>query len=122
MTSLDWIKTASEILKKANQLEMAEKLMDLREELLDIREINMGLKTENEGLKEQLKFKGQITYENGICWIKDDEMSTDDTPTPICPQCYQINKSVNRLPIIKRGSGTPFINCQKCDKAFNIIK
>lgn len=37
MSSLDWVKTAYETLKKANQLEIAEKLMNLREELLDIR-------------------------------------------------------------------------------------
>jgi hypothetical protein len=121
MSSLEWIKTAYEALKKANQLEIAEKLMGLREELLEMRETNLGLKKENEELNEKLKYKGKIFYEKGICWITNDEMSSSDTPTPICPQCYQINNYVNRLPIIRRRSVPPFINCQRCNKVFNIL-
>lgn len=121
MSSLDWIKTAYDTLKKANQLEIAEKLMDLREELLEIRESNLNFKTENEELKRQLEFKGKIKFEKGICWIENDEMSPSDSPTPICPQCYQTEKIVNRLPIATyyQPSG-PGIHCNKCKKTFRI--
>ncbi len=120
MSSLDWVKTAYETLKKANQLEIAEKLMGFREELLGIREKNLNLKAENDNLINQLEFKGKVKFEKGICWIENDEMSTSNSPTPICPQCYQTKNIINRLPEIEYVAG-PGIKCNLCKGFFHIV-
>ena len=119
MSSLEWIKTAYETLKKAGQLEIAEKLIELREELLEIRELNLNLKSDIEEVKKQLEFKGKIKFEKGICWIENDEMTASNSPTPICPQCYQTKKIINRLLVQDYIEG-PGIQCNLCKNIFHI--
>ncbi len=117
MLSVELMKAAYEILKKANRLDLAEQLMNGREDLLNLREENLQLKQDNESLKQKLKLKSEIIYERGLCWIEEDEMTKDKSKTPICPQCWQVDGIVNRLPIQVWGQ-RPGIQCAKCKRIF----
>jgi len=119
MQPLDFIKTAYDVLQKANRLDLAEQLTGLREDLLNLREENLELKEENENLKQQLRIKSKIVYEQGICWIEEDEMTKDKSKTPICPQCWQVEGIVNRLPIQVWGQ-RPGIQCASCKRIFHL--
>ena len=119
MSTFEWVRAAYETLKKAGHLDYAENLMSLREDMLELRETSLNLKEENKKLKDQLTFNGKVKFEKGICWIEDDEMTAEDTPTPICPQCYQVKMVTNRLSTYD-SYGTLSINCKECGKTFSI--
>lgn len=95
MVKFENLKMVYDLLEKAHRLDLVKDIQDLREELLSAREDNHKFRESNAELKEQLKLKSQIVYDKDICWVLNDEMTTGNGKTPICPKCWQIDGIVN---------------------------
>jgi hypothetical protein len=92
---------------------LAEQLNDLRAEMLETKEANLALREKIAVLKQELELKSKIVFDRGICWVIDDEMTTGEDRTPICPQCWQSDRVVNRQKIEQNRSSLT-IRCQRC--------
>lgn len=120
MVSLDILKSAYSVLKEANRLDLAAQITDLRQEMLNLKEDNLNLKEENSKLKEQLELNSKIIFKNGICWLLEDNMKEDNSPTIICPHCWQVDKIVNRIEPYEATDGK-YIDCSTCKNVFGVI-
>ncbi len=105
MVNFENLKLVYDLLAKAQRQDLVKDIQDLREALLDSRDENRELREKNNELGEQLKLKSQIIYERGICWVVDDEMTSDKAKTAVCSRCWQIDKIVNRIPLSKYSDG-----------------
>jgi hypothetical protein len=93
MGTLDYVKAAIELAKKAQQVEIAEQLMEVREELLSLREDNHKLREENAGLSKRLKLSTEMKFDRGAYWTHSD--ATKDGP--FCPRCWDVDGKQVRL-------------------------
>ncbi len=98
---------------------MAEDLVELRQEMLDLKEQNIKLREEARSLQEKLSLQSKIAFEKGVYWIEEDEMTKDKTKTPICPRCWDMDKTVVRQRIDIHGESTGF-HCSNCGKFFEV--
>ena len=113
------LKALYELLKEANRIDLIEQITNLREELIEVREKNLKNKEVIENLQKQLTNKSKISFDKGICWLTDDELTTSHEKTAVCPQCWQVDSIINRL-VVNNNANYVFIRCNKCEKTFEI--
>ncbi len=113
MSWYDAIKDAIDVAKRFDQTELYDKLLKLREEMSELRDDNIAKTEKIRELEEQLKLKALIEFDKGVYWIRNDPAAGGECDTPICPNCYDSEKKVMRLPICTLSSG-PVVYCWNC--------
>ncbi len=90
--------------------------------MLDLKEQNIKLREEARSLQEKLSLQSKIAFEKGVYWIEEDEMTKDKTKTPICPRCWDMDKTVVRQRIDMYGiyGNVNGFECKNCGKFFEV--
>ncbi|MBU6500854.1 MAG: hypothetical protein KGJ89_01900 [Patescibacteria group bacterium] len=107
MSIIDDIKSAAEVLRKADNIELYQKLLTAQKQALEIMEENRNLKEENRNLLKKIKIKGDMYLRNDAYWGSKDGKEEG----PFCTRCL----NVESIPVLLHQQGNPaYYQCPNC--------
>jgi len=121
MSVIDTVKEAANLAKEHGRMDLYEELLKHREDSLKLREESLALKNEISVLKKQEEIQVGLVYHEGVHWIKKDSMTQENSPTPICPRCWDVDKVIVRQKLGRYGSSGFCFSCKNCGKFFKEI-
>jgi hypothetical protein len=98
--ALPTYKDIVELIKKGATVEAQERIMELREAALELQEENFALREKVRELEDQLRVKGQVSFDGRVYWLGKDGGGRDG---PFCQRCYDAETKLIRVQSTIRG-------------------
>lgn len=106
MAILDELKSAANVLRKADKIPEFEAILNAQQRILDLQEENAKLKEENRDLKQNNDFEKNLIFEKDAYYL----IKSDSTKEgPYCPTCWGDENKKLRMRNL-----TDSYYCQKC--------
>lgn len=115
MSLLDEIKSAAEIIQKADNIELYRQILDIQNEALGLTEDIKVLKQENQDLKNKFKIAGELIFKDNAYYIADEQGNIKSGP--YCSCCWDDKKKLIRMLERDNGWGSHIIECPLCGTA-----
>lgn len=119
MGLIDYLKDAAKLAQELNRMDLYQDLLSAQEEVADLRTELLLLREENADLVSKLQIKESLTFEKGVYWIRDDDMTDQKDATPVCPTCWDSKKLLMRLKLHTFANSTS-VHCHNCKGNFTI--
>ena len=106
------VKDGANALREAKNLELYQRMMDVHGNVMDLIEENRRLVERVRGLEEELKIKGELSFdsENNQLW----HMKDGKRQGPYCTVCWEVDKKLVHL---HKGfvMDVEYFSCAHCD-------
>jgi hypothetical protein len=103
MSLISEIRSAAEMIQKADNIELYRKILDLQYEAMSLMEKYNAAIEENNALKERIETAGKMKFINNMYYI---EKEGD----PYCSKCWDVDNKRVRL----HGNSEGFFQCPSC--------
>jgi hypothetical protein len=108
MGVIEDVGSIAELIKKIGDIELYRQIVTLETKVRELSRDKMRSDDRVVELETMLKFKEELTFKDGLYWLKGDE-------TPFCPACWDAKKlaiRIKRLILPSHGYRLQCPNCQ----------